>query len=258
MESKHIYVCDHSIDGILTAVYIAWSSGYGHANVKLEEKSEQGNCYDMELFSDYIPVETDYALALKVAQSIKKKISYEVYEMVCRVALSDYMGKADLIYRFLILGFRTGAGIVEQLSNETVHTVFRVNKNVNNEMHHLLGFIRFSQKDNGLLTSVIHPKNNVLSLIAPHFADRLPKESFVIYDENRKLAVLHLPGKYWILTKLPEAMELNRGENSFEEDEYSDLWKIFFKSISIKDRENKKLQRNNMPLRFRSDMTEFQ
>jgi probable DNA metabolism protein len=42
-----------------------------------------------------------------------------------------------------------------------------------------------------------------------------------------------------------------------DSDEYQDLWKIFFENIAIKERINPKLQRNNLPLRFRKDMTEF-
>lgn len=258
MEPKKIYICDNSIDGILTAVYIAWSSGYDHSNIKIEERQDDGNYSNLQLFSEYMIVETDLLKALKVSESIKKKISIEVYEMVCCVALSDYIGKADLIYRFLILGFHFGAKIIEQLSNEIVNKVFFVNKNVNNERHHLLGFLRFSEQDNGLLTAVIHPKNNVITLITPHFVDRLPMERFVIFDGNRKLATLHVPGKDWILTRIPEFDQLHIDEFSFDEDEYRDLWKIFFHSIAIKERANKKLQRNNMPLRFRGDMTEFQ
>ena len=36
-------------------------------------------------------------------------------------------------------------------------------------------------------------------------------------------------------------------EWSDEEMEYSELWKTFHKSISIKERENKKLQQSNLP-----------
>ena len=257
MVPKRIYVCDNSIDGIFTAIYQAWSSRYGHDNIKIEEKCENGNCLNFELFAEYVNVATEFSLALKVSKSIKEKISEEAYEMVCRVALSDYIGKADLIYRFLILGFRTGGSILEQLSNEVVNNVFRISKNVVNEMHHLLGFVRFSEQSNGLLTSVIHPKNNILTLITPHFADRLPTERFVIYDANRKLATLHVPGKAWILTEIPELDQSELSKISFEEDDYRDLWKSFFNHIAIKERSNPKLQRNNLPLRFRGDMIEF-
>lgn len=257
MDTKHIYLCDESIDAIFTAIYLAWSSRYGHSNIKIEEKWEGSKYSNIELFADYIPVDTDYELSGKVARSIRQKISEEAYEMVCRVALSDQQGKADLIYRFLILGFHVGGSILEHLSNEVVNLIFRINKNVSNEMHHLLGFIRFSEQENGLLTSTIHPKNNVLTLVTPHFADRLPQERFLIYDENRKLATLHVPGSSWILAQVPELDQDKLDSITLQEDEYRELWKTFFNHIAIKERVNYKLQRSNLPLRFRKDLTEF-
>jgi probable DNA metabolism protein len=236
---------------------VAWSSKYGHSNIKIEEKSEGSKYSNIELFAEYIAVDTNYSLSLKVTKSIKEKISEEAFEMVCRVALSDHCGQADLIYRYLILGFSAGSSITQHLSNEVVNSVFRINKYVNNEAHHLLGFLRFSEQENGLLTSVIHPKNHVLTLIAPHFADRLPEERFLIYDENRKAAVFHVPGNSWILAEVQQLDMDNLDKASFLEDEYRDLWKAFYTHIAIKERTNLKLQRNNLPLRFRGDMTEF-
>jgi probable DNA metabolism protein len=257
LKTKHIYLCDNSIDGIFTAIYLAWSSRYGHSNNKIEEKSEGSKYSNIELFSEYIAVDTDMFLASKVAASIKSKISEEVYEMVCRVALSDYLGKADLIYRFLILGFSVGYSITEQLSNPIVNEMFKVNRYVGNEAYHFIEFIRFSEQENGLLTSVIHPNNHVLTLITPHFADRFPQERFMIYDENRKIASFHVPGNPWILAEVPEIDQEGLNKITFIEDEYRDLWKIFFHNIAIKVRINPNLQRNNLPLRFRRDLTEF-
>jgi len=252
-----IFLCENSMDGIFTAIYQAWSSGYGHANVKIEEKSEKNNYSNFELFSDYIYVETDFDKAIKVAKSIKSKISMDVYEMVCRVALSNYQGKGDLIYRFLILGFHVGSSIINHLSNETVNKVFKLSRYVNNEVHHFLGFVRFSEHNNNILISTIHPKNNVLSLIVPHFADRLPLEKFAIIDGNRNICALHLPEKPWILVDAPDAKSIISDYDINKYDEYQDLWKIFFDSIAIEARINPKLQRNNIPLRFRDDMPEF-
>jgi len=258
MDTKRIYLCDNTIDGIFTGIFQAWSSKLGHSNVKLEEKSEGSKYSNIELFAEYVAVDTDPLLAEKVARSIRQKISEEAYEMCCRVALSDYAGKADLIYRFLILGFAVGSAITEHLNHEIVNMMFKVNKNVSNETHHLLGFIRFSEQDSGLLTSIIHPKNNVLSLVMPHFADRLPTERFLIYDANRKQAALHVPNTPWIIAEVPEIDVDRVREVSEYEDQYRELWISFFNHIAIKERINPKLQRNNLPLRFRDDITEFQ
>ena len=112
MNNLKIFQCENSIDGIFSAIYQAWSSGYGHANIRIEEQSENDNYTNITLFSDYIIVKTDFEQAMKVSQSIKSKISLEAYEMVCRVALSNYQSKGDLIYRFLILGFHVGSKVV--------------------------------------------------------------------------------------------------------------------------------------------------
>ncbi len=257
MNIRRIYLCDDTIDGIFTAVYQAWSSRLGHANVKLEEKSEGSKYSNIELFAEYVAVDTDPDQSFKVAKAIREKISEEVYQMSCQTALSDYIGKADLIYRFLILGFAVGSSITNQMNNEVVNRIFRVNKNVGGEAHHLQGFIRFAQMENRLLVSTIHPKNNVLSIIVPHFADRLPQERFIIYDAGRKVAAVHVPGKPWILAQVPEEDQNRLKEAANYGDQYKDLWITFFDSIAIKERENYKLQRSNMPLRFRADMTEF-
>lgn len=254
MNNFKIFQCENSIDGIFTAIYQAWDSGYGHANVKIEEECEKNNFTNIELFSEYIIVKTDLEQALMVSRSIKAKISVEAFEMLCRVALSDYQGKGDLIYRFLILGFHIGGKIVGHLSNEVVNRVFKLNRYVNGEAHHLMGFIRFSEQQNGVLTSIIHPKNNVLSLVTPHFADRLPNERFVILDGNRNICSLHLPGKTWIIAEFPSMLSIEDDVN----DKYENLWKIFFDNIAIKERINPKLQKNNLPIRYRKDMTEFE
>ena len=257
MKSIKIFQCENSIDGIFTAIYQAWSCGYGHANVKIEEACEKNNYSNIELFSEYILIHTDFEKAVKVSRAIKRKISEEVYEMICRVALSNYQGKGDLIYRFLILGFHIGSSIVDHLSNEVVNKIFKINRFVSNEVHHFLGFVRFSVQKNDILTSLIHPKNNVLSLIVPHFVDRLPREKFAIIDGNRNTCALHLPQKPWVLVDVVDSDSLDEYHKQDGFDEYEDLWKIFFDNIAIKERINPKLQRNNIPLRFRDDMVEF-
>ena len=255
--NKRIFLCEDNIDGIFTAVYLAWGSKLGHSNVKLEELDRQNRYSNLELFSEYVTVETDSKLALKVSKAIMDKISRDVYEMVCLAALSDYPGKADLIYRFLVLGFHAGAEITGHLSNETVNTVFKLSNNVSREQHHLLGFVRFSEQESGFLLAAIQPKSNVLSLLAPHFSDRLPQERFVIYDRKRNTAVLHIPGKPWILAGVSKEDADRLREHTSGEHEYADLWKIFVQNIAIMQRLNPNLQRNNLPLHFRKNMTEF-
>lgn len=257
--NKKIFICHNSIDGIFTAIYQAWSLGNGHANNKIQEKDDGNQYINMELFAEYITVETNIEQAYKVAQSVKKKISEKAYQMISHVALSNYQGKADLIYRFMILGFAMGKKITDNLSNDIVNQVYKISRNVGNEAHHMMGFLRFSEYENGLLVSIIHPKNNVISLITPHFEERLPQEKFIIYDETRCLVAVHLPNKPAFLIHMDDNNMINNifKKKTDDEEEYQQLWKSFFNNIAIKERTNPKLQRNLLPLRFRKDMTEF-
>lgn len=193
----------------------------------------------------------------KVVKAVREKISEEAYGMICNAILSDSMEKGDIIYRFLIIGFSMGAKVVDNLSNDAVLNIFNLNRNVGNETHHLLGFIRFSESINKILLAKIKPKNDVLRLLAPHFSDRLNTENFVIYDENRKSAILHRSGYQWIYTADMEFNEEKMKLITDAEEEYRILWKTFFDTIAIEERKNFKLQRNNLPLRFRSNILEF-
>jgi probable DNA metabolism protein len=250
-------MCDDTIECIFTAIYDAWDSKYGHENIRIEVKSTFGQVNNIELFAEYIDVIADNEKANKVANSINKKISLEAYEMITRVALSDSTNKGDIIYRFLILGFKMGPNVVNHLTNDAVINLFNLSRNVGYEAHHFLGFIRFTETKNNILLTKINPKNDILRIIAPHFSDRLQGENFVIYDEKRKTAIVHLSHKQWFFTNAEDFNIDKLMEYSDQESDFRQLWQIFFDTIAIKERENYKLQRNNLPIRFRSNITEF-
>lgn len=70
-----IFLCDDTMEGIFTAVYDAWASRLGHANVKLQVRGGT-----MELFADYRETETDMEKAEKVARTIKRELGEEGWE----------------------------------------------------------------------------------------------------------------------------------------------------------------------------------
>lgn len=255
MRSIRIYLCDTSMEGIFSAIYEAWNSKYGHAFIKIQEKGEMEN---FELFSEYISVEINDEYAQKVAKAIREKISEEAYLYVCYSAMSGVRGRADAIYRFLLLGFSVGKEIQHYLSHPYVQPIFEMERNVNNEYMHYKGFLRFTELENAILFARIRPQNHIITLLAYHFADRLPEENWMIYDEGRKTAVVHRASMQWFLT---DAAELDKEiiENfSKKELEMQKIWKHFVSSIGIKERKNIDLQTQMLPKRFREFMNEFQ
>lgn len=257
MKIKRILICDGTVDGIFTAIYQAYDMRYGHDNIKIVERVSENEGMNYELFSEMIDVETDFELAQKVGRSLAQKVSWQVYEYAVRVALSDVSGRSDLIYRFVILAFHYGENIVNHLTNDIVHQILSIDRYVGYEQHRMLEFVRFQEVEGDILLSIIKPKNNVVALIAPHFADRLNNENFLIYDEGRQIAAIHAKNSEIVMMDIEDEEIRTLKGGAADQKQYEELWRTFFHSIAIKERENLKLQGNMLPLRFRSNMTEF-
>ena len=74
-----IYRCADDEVGIFSAIYEAGISGYGHKYIKIQPQSAD-YMYSMELFADYIDVESSIKKMNSVLDAIKEKISHEAYE----------------------------------------------------------------------------------------------------------------------------------------------------------------------------------
>lgn len=249
-----IYVCRDSFENILTGVYEAWeyALSYGHEQVRLELLKEDTFC----LFAEYVEVKTDQEKAEKVIRSVKRKLSEEVFAYIYKAALSYHEEKAERIYRFLVEAFKRGNKILGEYANLAVMPLYELVRNVGNESHLLLGFIRFQELEGKILFARITPKNRVLTIVAPHFADRLNTENWMIYDSVHEEAAVHDIKKGWYLIEAKEA-DFKRFVTRPTEQEYQGLWKTFFETIAIEARTNEKLQKQMLPLRYRQNIVEF-
>ena len=101
------------------------------------------------------------------------------------------------------------------------------------------------------------PKNNVMGDLMAHFSERLNTEDFLIFDEKRRIVGVHKSSTPWFVYQLNEEEYEGLLARTETKDSFVDLWKVFHSRIAIAERENRALQRNNLPLRFRPYMTEF-
>ncbi len=249
-----VFLCEDEIDGIFTGIYDAWASGHGHDCVRVEVESEQ-TC---ALFCRYVTVRTDPEKAEKVARSVRRKISECAYHLLCRVAYSADPEKADVMYRFLVAGFRYGARVTSMLADPSVMRMFEINRGVGNETHYFREFIRFKQLSSGIYFGKIEPVNRIAVLMAPAFADRMPSENWAIYDATWGDVVVHKADGPWVVVR-PDGPEWEQWLHSAEEEDlFQGLWKTFFDSIAIEQRKNPICQRGRMPLRYRGNAVEFQ
>lgn len=248
-----VFLCAQDFEGILCGVYCGFMSRLGHDNVRLEFK----DTYVPELFTQYKEVETIREIADQVVESVRKRISEDAYEMIYEASLSMDDKRADKIYRFLIAGFQNGSKVKDMLQLPEVFHIFEMCRHLTHEAHLLTGFTRFTQME-GTLYGVIGPKNDVLVLVARHFADRLPEENWILYDKIREKAAVHQSGRGWLIVYPQDNQWSTKLKRAEESPNFEELWTSFFHSINIKERENPKCQRNMLPLRYRTYMTEFQ
>lgn len=255
MEEIRIYICEDSLEGIFTGIYQAYQE---KANLAATELAV-GEIDNYRLFAQYNIVETKEDRAGKVARTILREFGEETYLDICRAASEKDAEKANAIYQTVGYGLlhKSKSTLMGNLQNVHVHKVFELSRSAANEIQHLIQFIRFQELENGLLFSKIGPKCNVLTFLAPHFADRLPLENFVIYDEIRHLFMIHPAGRECFLTTGEDFDESISERYSDREQRYQELFRHFCHTIAIKERKNTDLQRQMLPIRFRKYMMDF-
>lgn len=274
----YTFICEDSPNGILSGIYDAWSfkieqncrfrAGETTATTPCSHEDISLLCREpdnYQLFCNYLPVAVSAEKSDKVARTILDRLGMEFYETLLNAILAitperkKDIDKADAAYKTVVSALNSSAGarVLHDLANPYIHRIFTLSRATYAEAHHLMGFLRFSELENGVLFSTIHPKNNALPFLAEHFTDRLPQENFIIYDETRQTAAVHSAGKNFMLV---DASDLNQDilkRYSGQELEYRALWQTFFESIAIKARINPGLQANNIPKRFWGDTIEL-
>ena len=229
------YYYDGSFDGLLTVIFIAYKDRKNN-EFRIIVKTGQ-----LLLGLDDINVITNFSKARRVEKAICDKLSQNFLNNIRTCFLSCDKNKDTVIVHTVYKALKQGEEILNSLDEHAFY-VNKLVKQVLNERHRYLGVLRFKEVKDGTMFSTIEPKNNVLPILLFHFINRMKREKFAIYDKKRKMIAYYDTKKVEIF--FVKSLEI---EWSDEEIEYSELWKTFHKSISIKERENKKLQQSNLP-----------
>lgn len=248
-----VYSCEPDLEAMLTCIYYAWSSKLGHQNIRLElEPIDQ-----LSLFDKYIHVDADIEKATKVMAAVKNKISPYFYQKLSYNSMSSESDVLDNMYHVMILGFKYGTEVLNRIEFRDIIRYQEIHKRVSSDACRFKEFLRFHEAAPGVYVSIIEPKNRILPALALDFTDRMPSEHWMIVDVNQKEAVIHPKNEDYYIQKLSdyELCKLKQTEN--QNDGFTDLWKLFFTTIAIKERANYNCQRNHIPLWSRKHVTEF-
>ena len=92
--------------------------------------------------------------------------------------------------------------------------------------------------------------------VASYFMERMASENWMIIDDTHKEAIVHPKDAECYLRILTEE-EAKALLATEQEDYYSRLWRNYFRTMGIRQRENRTCQNNHFPLWMRKHVTEF-
>lgn len=257
--TMYIYRCEDTLESIFTAIYNVYEDKHHKEEVLLALDEEP------RLFAVWHKVEPDCTKYEKVIRTLCREFGEENYRSLCLALTSQDLEKAQVVYGTIAWGLASKCGqghLFDNLANDYVNKAFKLARNADREYCHLRGFSRFEELEGGLMYAQIEPRNNVLTFLMPHFADRFPEENFIIHDVGRNLYGIHQAeveswDAAWYVVYGDEFVS-DTLQISATEIKYRELFKCFCQSIAIDSRRNMALQRNMLPLHFREFMTEFQ
>jgi len=237
----NIYIYDDTFEGLLTSIYYGFYSkdsptsiyGISESNTPL-------------LLGNIIDVPTEKDKFKKVKDAIINKIDFLALKKIYLVYLSSTEEKAMIIFKYLKAAFKLGHDVHSFLNIDIIRKVDNITRSVSLESHRFEGFVRFNYIDEKFLYSSIEPDNDILELLGDHFKSRFSDEYFIIHDILRQKALIYNKFSYEIVDMDNQTYE----ELKSHSDEYSTLWKTYFKSTTIEERKNLKLQSRMMPKRY--------
>ena len=196
-------------------------------------------------------VMTDQAHAARVWKSLLK-IGGEVPWWTSDAWLSGADGREEAICAFVRRAYQCGVRVTGMYADPAVDRIFKLSRAVRNEAHYYKEFLRFSDY-NGALVSEIEPKAMVLPHIRRHYAERLPEETFLIFDRTHGQALFYRP--YEAVIQEVEDLELPPADEN--EQAFRKLWRHYYDTIGVEGRYNPECRRNHMPKHFWKHMTEM-
>lgn len=230
-----IILYDGTFDGLMTVVFDYYKEIF---YIKIEKESSQMD------FLEKIFVKTDINKAKRVKNAIKDKFSQNFLFHIRNNFKSKDSNKDKLIGIIIKLSFTYGKDFIKSANKYAVR--FRENsKNYLSECHSYKGLLRFRQIQDGYLFAEFQPQNNILEDLSRHFLKRMPKEKFIIYDKNRKKALIAVAGN----CELVDIVDL-KIKDTDKEKLFKSLRIKFYDTIAIKQRANEKLMVSNMPKKY--------
>ena len=250
-----IFHYDKSFEGLLSAVFDAYTN-----RLFPDELLGVGDIPPLLTRREHT-VRTEEEKAGRVFRGLEKKLSRRGRADVLLSWMAEQPGSDHLLFRYMRKVFDSPGFNENDYADSDIFGVKQLAEKVKAEQHLLNGFARFQKTAQGIYFAALSPKYNVLPLMLSHFADRFGEQPWILYDAGRRYGVYHDGNSFHDIAL--NADSLKNGalrDDLLAEDEtlFQELWKSYFKAMTIKERLNPALQRRCMPARYWRHLTEKQ
>lgn len=244
-----VFIYDKTFEGLLTAIFDAY-----FRKTFPDQLLAEGEL--LPLFcEETVTIYTDEKKANRVWKGLERKLSKMALSSLIMTWLSELPGIDILLFRYIRKTIDAAFSIELNFGDPDVLEISKIWRKVSHERHHAIQFARFQKTIDDTYFSAFEPLYNILPVAIGYFKDRFADQKWLIYDIKREY------GYYYDLKEVTEIhfeqkdAHLISGilsEELLSKDEklFQQLWKQYFQSISIKERRNLKLHRQNMPVRF--------
>lgn len=236
---------DGSFEGFLTLVYATYYEKINPIDIIKVYP-------DTLILEEIKTIHTDSFKAQKVLEALKKKFTKKNFESIFHIFMCDTKNFEFDLLEFIILGFKDQKQL-NNINNSSVFNLQSLLKELFRHNHKMTGFIRFVELEDKTLYAKVDSKFNVVYFLGKHFFKRFNNQNYIIHDIERKIAFIkndHFVG-------VQEVSSFEAPQISQDEKKFSKLWQTFFNSVVIESRKNNKLQRQLVPLLYRTYMSEF-
>ena len=251
-----VFRYDKTYEGLLTAVFDAYF------RKTFPEKLLGTDDIEPMFADECFVVITQADKASRVWKSLENKLSANACNMLTYVWLSEVPGSDELLFQYIRKTVDSKQSIETNFADEVVLNVHNLAQKVSKERLRMIQFVRFQKAADEINIEQLSPQHNIITKVIDHFQDRFADQKWILYDTKRDYGFYYDQKTVTEMTLETSALfpkgKLDEALMAEDEKLFQQLWKTYFKSMTIKERINPKLHRQLLPKRYWKYMTEKQ
>jgi len=240
------YLYDGTADALFSAIALILEEERELEHVVLAEREQT-------LFDEGFFIATNVIRAESLFARLRHRAPNAAHT-VSTFMLSEKVEMASSLLRYISLAFTHGDKVNGYFTHPSVREIVAIAKKAGGELHRMKGLLRFEKLADGAYLAKMESSNNILQPLAHHFRTRLAAQDWFLYDVKRRAAACWSAGSL----RFGTIEQFVAPALSEDEKKVQALWRSFFKTISIAERKNPRLQQSHLPMKYWKYLTEKQ